>query len=420
MLKIKNNICLLLALLLALAPLQGQAVDLSSPDYSETDASNTTASPNGWPAGTYFNQVEPIGRATLGFMKRFWNRINSTVVTTGSAGAYVYTPINTSYPATYITGETYSFIANFASVGNDTLNVNSLGAEPMYKAASAGVVKLAANDIPLGAHIVAQYDASLNSSAGGFYVVGGLYPGQNSQYFTGGGSTGSANAQVVTTVNGNATKTQGNFVTFIAAYTNTGAMTLNIDGSGVTAVDRLYKNGIVSGLSGREVQQNWPVTVVFFNGVWSLINPMLGLDGANFTTDSSSNLIFGTAPTLPATSTLANGVVATTQAANDISTKIATTAFANPASAIQGTGSVKLPSGLIINWGNVNPSGTSGTVSFRTSYANTLFAVVASDDTFSSAQSHVGVTATIGGAATGFTYHCSSAATSISWMAIGN
>jgi hypothetical protein len=42
---------------------------------------------------------------------------------------------------------------------------------------------------------------------------------------------------------------------------------------------------------------------------------------------------------------------ATTAASNDSSTKVATTAFVNPANSIAGDGYHKLPSGLIIQWG---------------------------------------------------------------------
>lgn len=165
---------LFLAILLAMTPIASQAVDLSSPDYSETDASNTSAVPNGWPNATFFNQVEPIGRATLGFMKRFWNRLNAVVTSGGSSGAYTYTPANTSYPTAYVTGETYTFIANMDSVGSDTLNINSLGALGLYKPTTSGPAAISAADIKSGAHVMVQYDGALNSSAGGFYVLAGL------------------------------------------------------------------------------------------------------------------------------------------------------------------------------------------------------------------------------------------------------
>jgi hypothetical protein len=132
----------------------------STGQWSETDASNTSASPDGWPSGTYPNQVEPIGRSTMGAIKRFWDRINGTVTATGSANAYVYTPSNVSYPTAYVSGEVYTFKANFANTGAATLNVNSLGAKNLYKRGAAGVIALVGGEIQSGDVVSACYDGT--------------------------------------------------------------------------------------------------------------------------------------------------------------------------------------------------------------------------------------------------------------------
>ena len=68
---------------------------------------------------------------------------------------------------------------------------------------------------------------------------------------SGGTSTGSANAQAVTT--GSTSLTYGLTITFTAGYTNTGALTLNPDGLGATAVKAgdgtvaLIANDIIAG-----------------------------------------------------------------------------------------------------------------------------------------------------------------------------
>lgn len=144
--------------------------DLSNSAWSPTDASNNTASPNGWPAGMAPNGVEPSARMMMGALKRWWNRANAVVTTTGSAGAYVYNPTNASFPTEYVHGEGYRFKANFTSVGSDTLNVNSLGAKPLYKRTAAGQVVVAAGDIVSGDIIEATYDSALDSTAGGFQI----------------------------------------------------------------------------------------------------------------------------------------------------------------------------------------------------------------------------------------------------------
>jgi hypothetical protein len=158
--------------------------DLSNnTNWSEVDNSNNSASPNGWPSdGSMLpNQVEPSARNIMGALKRFWNRINSTVTTTGSAGAYVYTPSNTAYPSAYNNGETFSFVPNFTSVGSDTLNINSLGAKPIYKPAPKGYIVLGPGDITSGVPVIVEY----NSTIGGFVLLSrqGNCPSQ--QYISG-------------------------------------------------------------------------------------------------------------------------------------------------------------------------------------------------------------------------------------------
>lgn len=130
----------------------------STGQWSETDANNISASPDGWPNGTFFNQVEPIGRSTMGAIKRFWDRINGTISSTGSTNAYVYTPANLSYPTAIVTGEEYSFKANFTNTGVSTLNINGLGAQPLFKQGSTGPVALTGGEIQSGQIVKVQYD----------------------------------------------------------------------------------------------------------------------------------------------------------------------------------------------------------------------------------------------------------------------
>lgn len=145
--------------------------------WSEVDASNTAPAPDGFPQASgqdLWINVPQNGRALMGAVKRFWDRINGTVTTTGSAGAYVYTPSNTAFPTAYVQGETYAFKVNFTSTGGDTLNVNSLGAKPLYKSSLSGPVALATGDLRANEMVQAVYDAALNSGAGGFHVTSGL------------------------------------------------------------------------------------------------------------------------------------------------------------------------------------------------------------------------------------------------------
>ena len=170
--------------------------------WSETDGNNTSPPPDGAPVGTFPNQAEGIWRAIMGALKRFWDRVNGTVTTSGSAGAYVYTPANTGFPSAYVQGETYVWRANVASVGGDTLNVNGLGAKPIYKPTIAsGLVAIAAGDIQTGQIVHTVYDGNLNGGAGGFQLIGGVAfasPGESVSSQTGGNFTiGSSSANTL-------------------------------------------------------------------------------------------------------------------------------------------------------------------------------------------------------------------------------
>lgn len=189
------------------------ADDLSNGSWSTTDASNSAAPPNGWPAGMAPNQVEPAARSNMGALRRWWERGNPALSTTGSAGAYVLTPTNTSYPTAYTQGEVYCAKANFTSVGNDTLNVNSLGAKKIYQASTSGPAALTAGTIQSGQQFCASYDAALNSGAGGFQLLtgSGLSASGLSNGTTGSGAVVLANSPTLVTpsISGEAQATGG-------------------------------------------------------------------------------------------------------------------------------------------------------------------------------------------------------------------
>lgn len=156
------------------------ADDISNGSWNTTDGSNTAAPPNGWPAGMFPNQVEPSARAGMGGTKRWWERANAALSTTGSAGAYILTPSNVSYPTAYTQGEIYCAKANFTSIGNDTLNVNGLGAKPFYIATFGSLAKITAGAILINQQFCASYDGALNGAAGGFQVLSQIAGGAQS------------------------------------------------------------------------------------------------------------------------------------------------------------------------------------------------------------------------------------------------
>lgn len=165
---------LLCALLLLSAP--AIADDVSNGSWSTTDGSNNSAPPNGWPAGMFPNQVEPTARSNMGGVKRWWERSHPAITTTGSAGAYVLTPTNATYPTAYTQGDIVCAKANFTSVGADTLNFNTLGAKGIYVAGQSSIAAIAASTILSGAQFCVAFDGALNSGAGGWQLLSLTFP----------------------------------------------------------------------------------------------------------------------------------------------------------------------------------------------------------------------------------------------------
>jgi hypothetical protein len=132
--------------------------EISNGAWSETDAANNAATPNGWPEGQPPSSVNDCARMMMGAVKRFWGRINGAYVTTGTANAYVLTP--TLGPAAYVAGERYSFRASFANTGPATLDIAGLGPKAIKKYGGTGLAALAAGDIQSGQSVTVEYDGT--------------------------------------------------------------------------------------------------------------------------------------------------------------------------------------------------------------------------------------------------------------------
>lgn len=70
--------------------------------------------------------------------------------------------------------------------------------------------------------------------------------GEQSSFFVGGTSTGSANVQAVATTGANFALTNGNLLTVIAGFTNTSSMTLAVDAVSATVVQKITSTGMVA------------------------------------------------------------------------------------------------------------------------------------------------------------------------------
>ena len=134
------------------------ATEVSNSAWNEVDASNNQTPPAGWPEGQASSTVNDCARMMMGALKRWWNRINATYASTGSANAYVLTP--TAALAAYVTGEIYSLRANFTNTASATLNISGLGAKTIKKYTAGGKVNLGAGDLVTGQPVQFCYDGT--------------------------------------------------------------------------------------------------------------------------------------------------------------------------------------------------------------------------------------------------------------------
>lgn len=100
--------------------------------------------------------------------------------------------------------------------------------------------------------------------------------GSSTSQFAGGTSTGSANAQVIasTTPSGFA-RTPGQVVTFTAGFSNTSSATLNVDSTGVAAINKNTGSGNVP-LTGGEIVAGQFISVIWTGTVYLLQSATLG------------------------------------------------------------------------------------------------------------------------------------------------
>jgi hypothetical protein len=105
-------------------------------------------------------------------------------------------------------------------------------------------------------------------------LIDGLIPAvQNGTYTYGGVSTGSANAQVITTGQAPSAYANGQIFSFRAGYTNTGATTLNAHSLGAIAVQ---DNNTRAALVGGEIVAGSHYFVQYYSAVFYLLNPTSG------------------------------------------------------------------------------------------------------------------------------------------------
>lgn len=145
--------------------------DLNSTSWSQTDGANNSPAPLGWPSGMKPNTVEPTAQAMMGAMKRAYDHMSGTLNSSGATSGYILT--YAVAPQALVQGDPFVFRAHKASAAADTLNVNGLGAFPLYEQGGSAPVAIGVNDIQIGQMVTAIFDLNLAGGSGGFQVLDG-------------------------------------------------------------------------------------------------------------------------------------------------------------------------------------------------------------------------------------------------------
>lgn len=123
-------------------------------DLNITDASNTAR----FPENMAPSAVNDGARALEGIIARWYADTNGSLVSTGSANAYVLAANQTI--SAYAQGQIFAFEANFGNTGAATLNVDSVGAKNILK---HNDVALASGDIESGQIVVVAYEGAADA-----------------------------------------------------------------------------------------------------------------------------------------------------------------------------------------------------------------------------------------------------------------
>lgn len=286
--------------------------------WSKTISSNATADPTiAWPEGMLPSAVNDSSRAMMAAVADNRDDTCGALTTGGTSTAYTITTnsVNTAYQD----GLSVGLVFHTATGTAPTLNVDAVGAKPIYKIGSSGPVALAANDYVQDAHLIVQYDASLNSAAGAWVCMTPLSAasaggGATQTYFIGGSSTNSTNAYTLASLSGYSATT-GYTLSFKPSAANTGASTLAITSPSISATN-IFKSA-VSGpiaLTGGELQTNQTALLLYDGTRYILQNPSAGTASLLDTGTSANQVVkLNGSAQLPAVDgSLLTGIVAGT------------------------------------------------------------------------------------------------------------
>jgi hypothetical protein len=146
-------------------------MDISQSNWNEIDDNNAAAAPDGAPEGMPPSGVNNTLRAMMGAIKRWYDQ-SIPRATDGTGTSTAYTLGYGAVPTALADGMTF-LVAFDKGCGNaPTLDVNSLGAKPLYKWAFGSWVALAAGDLLAGQIVRVSYQQTL----GAFRVLSPIGP----------------------------------------------------------------------------------------------------------------------------------------------------------------------------------------------------------------------------------------------------
>lgn len=220
--------------------------DIPASTWSQTDGSNTTAAPDGAPEGMAPSGVNDVMRMMMGAIKRWYAWL--VPATTGGTTT-AYTLSYSVAPAALVDGMTHVVLFNATNGTAPTLNINSLGAKPLYKYSNGAWGAVASGDITANMVCVVSY----NSGEGSYRILGSASTGIGAaflavaqtftalQTFTGGiTATSGTNTIALATGSSAVTQTQ-------ATNTTTLATTAYVDRVAIQQVVKTVTGAVATG-----------------------------------------------------------------------------------------------------------------------------------------------------------------------------
>lgn len=140
-------------------------------DWSLMAASNANSDDNiNWQEGQPPSTVNNSSRSMMQRVRELLSDLGGVTSTTGTANIITFT--SKSPFSSYVDGIRVSFRASNTNTGSATLNVNSVGAKPIFTvSANTGVAPLAGGNITANGIYELIYSSALDSNSGGWLLL---------------------------------------------------------------------------------------------------------------------------------------------------------------------------------------------------------------------------------------------------------